>query len=246
MDSLTATAASGMRSRIEALDLLANNIANASAPGFKVDREFYAQYVSAEVGNPPDRTTATTLPVIERNWTDFSQGTLVPTGNPLDVALGGKGFFVARAPTGDVFTRAGAFQLSVQGELQTKDGYALQDTNRKPIRLDASKPVEVTPDGTIRQDSQEVARLAVVDFQDSSVLSKRGYAYFSSDSSTAQPSPTTAAVQQGRLESANAQPAETAIRLVGVMRQFEMLQRAVAIGTDMNKRALDEVARISS
>ena len=245
MDSLTTAAASGMRSRLEALDLLANNIANASAPAFKADREFYSQYVSAEAAGVPPSTEAATLPVVERNWTDFSQGTLVPTGNPLDVALTGKGFLVASGPSGTLYTRAGGFHLSPQGELQTQDGYPVQDSNGKPIQVDPSKPVEIALDGSVRQDGQELSRIALVDFQDSSALTKRGYAYFSSDSSAPQPSAATVQLQQGKLESANVQPAETAVRLVGVMRQFEMLQRALSIGADMNKRALDEVARIS-
>jgi flagellar basal body rod protein FlgG len=226
---------------MEALDLLANNIANASAPGFKADREFYAQYLSAEAAS--DASTATTLPVIERNWTDFSQGSLVPTGNPLDVALSGKGFLTAMSPAGSVFTRDGGLHLSTQGELETQDGYPVQDSNGKAIRVDASKPVEITPDGTVRQDGQELARIAVVDFPDASALSKRGHAYFSSSSQSV---PSSALIEQGKLESANSQPAESAVRLVGVMRQFEMLQRAMTIGTEMNKRALEEVARIAS
>lgn len=247
MDSLTAAAAaSGMRSRMEALDLLANNIANGSAPGFKADREFYAQYLSAEAAGSPEGAPPTTLPVVQRNWTDFSQGMLVPTGSPLDVAISGKGFFVAASPTGNVFTRAGGFRLSPQGELQTQEGYPIQDSNGKTIRVDASKPVEIAPDGMVRQDGQDLVRIAVVDFQDPSVLSKRGQAYFSSDPSGGLPLAASGQLQQGRLESANTQPAENGVRLVGVMRQFEMLQRAMSIGTEMNKRALDEVARISN
>jgi flagellar basal-body rod protein FlgF len=241
MDSLTTAAASGMRSRMEALDLLANNIANASAPGFKADREFYAQYISAEAVS--DASTATMLPVIERNWTDFSQGSLVPTGNPLDIALSGKGFLTAMSPSGTVFTRDGGLHLSTQGELETQDGYPVQDSNGKAIRVDPSKPVEITPDGTVLQDGQELARISVVDFPDASALSKRGHAYFSS---SAQSLPSNALVEQGKIESANSQPAESAVRLIGVMRQFEMLQRAMTIGTEMNKRALEEVARIAS
>src|SRR5712671_2995673 len=88
MDQLTATAAGGMRSRIEALDLLANNISNAGTAGYKSDREFYNLYSSA------DADSQTTLPNIERNWIDFSQGIVKETGNPLDVALSGRGFLI--------------------------------------------------------------------------------------------------------------------------------------------------------
>src|ERR1044071_5938381 len=70
MDPLTSTAASGLRARMESLDMLANNLANAETGGYKIDREFYSLYSSPEAGgNDP-----VTLPVIERHWTDFSQG----------------------------------------------------------------------------------------------------------------------------------------------------------------------------
>ncbi|HET9319988.1 MAG TPA: flagellar hook-basal body complex protein, partial [Bryobacteraceae bacterium] len=91
MDALSIAAASGLRSRMETLDMLANNLANSTTGGFKLDREFYSLYVSSEAqASSPDPTT---VPVIEKQWTDFSQGLLVNTGNNLDVALSGKGFF---------------------------------------------------------------------------------------------------------------------------------------------------------
>jgi flagellar hook-basal body protein len=119
MDPLTTSAANGMRARLESLDLLANNIANSSAPGFKADREFFGTYLSEEAAESPDGTNPPILPVIERNWTDFAQGSMTPTGGPLDVALNGKGFFVATSPSGSVFTRDGSFRLSKDGQLET-------------------------------------------------------------------------------------------------------------------------------
>src|ERR1700692_258268 len=117
MDPLTRAAASGIRAGLESLDMLANNIANSSSPGFKADREFYAVYLSAEAADSPGGTNPTTLPVVERQWTDFSQGSLMPTGNPLDLALNGQGFFVVQSANGPVFTRDGSFRLSQPGEL---------------------------------------------------------------------------------------------------------------------------------
>src|SRR3982075_1318804 len=120
MDQLTATAASGMRSRIESLDLLANNISNISTAGFKSDREFYRLYASA------DAETQSTLPNIERSWIAFSQGIVKDTGNPLDVALAGRGFLTADSPTGPLYTRNGSLRLSPAGVLETMDGYPLR------------------------------------------------------------------------------------------------------------------------
>jgi flagellar basal-body rod protein FlgF len=231
---------------MESLDMLANNIANSSSPGFKVDREFYGLYVSAEAADSPNGTTPTTLPVVEQQWTDFAQGSIAPTASPADLALSGKGFFVATASSGPLYTRNGSFHLSAQGVLETQDGYPVQAQDGTPIQLDPTKPMEVAPDGTVRQDGQDVAQLAIVDFPDTGALGKQGQSYFRLDSSTIAPAPALGTeVQQGKLEAGNTQSAETAVRLVGVMRQFEMLQRAMSIGNDMNKRAVEDVAKVT-
>src|ERR1035438_2461215 len=101
MHHRTALAASGLRARMESLDLLANNIANASTGGYKADREFYSLYVGPEA---QDDDAANTMPVIERQWTDLSQGSVHPTGNALDMALSGSGFFTVEGPNGPLYT----------------------------------------------------------------------------------------------------------------------------------------------
>src|SRR5579884_747136 len=89
MDQGAVSAASGLRSRMQALDLLANNLANANTAGFKLDREFYSLFTGdAELSAMGD-TPVAQLPQVKSHWTDFAQGTLTPTGNPLDVALDG-------------------------------------------------------------------------------------------------------------------------------------------------------------
>jgi len=247
MDPLTSAAASGIRARLESLDMLANNIANTSAPGFKADREYFGRYLSEEATQSPEGTTPSVQPVIEKQWTDFTQGSITPTGNPLDLALNGKGFFAANSPSGLVFTRGGSFQVSLQGQLETQEGYPVQSVDGKPIIVDNSKSVEIAPDGMVRQDGQDIAQIAVVDFQNPQALSKRGNNYFYLDVSNVQPEPATSVeVQQGKLEAANSQPAESAVRLVNIMRQFESLQKAIAIGNDMNRQAIQEVAKVSS
>ena len=232
---------------MESLDMLANNIANASSPGFKVDREFYSLYLSAEAAASPDGTSPTTLPVVERQWTDFAQGSIIPTANPSDLALSGKGFLVATSSSGPVYTRNGSFHLSAQGELETQDGYKVEAQDGSAIQLDTTKPFEVAPDGMVRQDGQDVGQLAIVDLPDTSALVKQGRSYFRLNSSTITPATAAGAqVQQGKLEAGNTEPAETAVRLISVMRQFEMLQRAMAIGNDMNKQAVESVAKVTS
>jgi flagellar basal-body rod protein FlgF len=246
MDALTAAAASGIRARIESLDMMANNLANASAAGFKSDQESYALYVSVEAADSPEGTNPAILPVVQSRWTDFSQGTLLPTSNSMDLALNGKGFLVASTPSGPLYTRGGSFRFSQTGQLQTEDGYDLQGMDGKPILLDNSKAIEVLPDGTVRQDGQEVARIAVVDFDDPKVLTKRGGNYFRSSASTPPTPAMQTEIRQGQLEKGNSDSTHAASSIVTIMRQFEALQKAMTIGADMNRRSVEDVAKVSS
>ena len=245
MDPISITAASGMRSRMESLDLLANNIANAETGGYKVDREFYNLYISPEAQAPggPDPSE---LPVIEKNYIDFSQGTLHETANPLDFAIQGSGFFAIDTPAGVAYTRGGGFRISSAGALTTAEGYAVRDTAGKPITLDAASPVEVSRDGTLRQGGRPVAQIALVTFGDNTALVKQGNTLFRPADPKAAPTPSSAEIEQGKLEGSNLGAAESAVRLVSVMRQFDMLQRAMRIGADMGRKAVEEVARVNS
>lgn len=245
MDALTAAAASGIQARMQSLDILANNLANASSTGFKADAESYGLYYSSESPDAPSDGVTTPLPLLKNQWTDFSQGTLLPTNNATDLALNGKGFFVATTPSGPLYTRDGTFHLSGQGQLQTQEGYAVEDSLGRPIVLDISQVFEVAPDGSVLQGGQQVSQIAVVDFDDPTVLAKRGGNYFRS---TILKPPAQAAqldVRQGKLESGNSQSSQSAARLTSILRQFESLQKAMTIGADMNRRVVEEVAKVS-
>ncbi|MDX2179279.1 MAG: flagellar hook basal-body protein [Bryobacteraceae bacterium] len=241
MDQLATAAAGGLRSRLEALDLLAHNMANASTPGFKADREMYRQYFSEEALGE-DRSS----PVIEGRWTDFSQGALTPTGNTLDFGLSGKGFFTINGPNGPLYTRNGNFHLAADGRIVTADGYEVEirTEDGQKFKADPALDLRVTADGAIHQGGREAGRFVLVDFAATVANEKRPGNYFSFD--TPQPQPASGVeVHQGRIEQANVPAAETAVRLVNVMRQFEMLNRAIALGGEMNKKAVDEVARVN-
>lgn len=244
MDALITAAASGLRARVESLDLLANNIANANTAGFKADREFYTTYLAPESLDGPEGTLPVQSPVVERNWTDFQQGVTTPTGSPLDVALSGPGFFSLQTPSGPLYTRNGSFRLQPDGFLTGVTGNAVLDANGKTIRLDAKLPIAIDESGTIRQGETVVARLAITDFDNRSALRKAGAVLFRYDPSLGPPKAVRSRVEQGRIENANFQPAESAVRLVNVMRQFEMLQKAIALGSEMNRRAIEEVAKL--
>ena len=240
MDPLIATAASGMRSRMESLDLLANNIANASTGGYKADREFYSLYAAPEAQGSDGSSV---MPVIEKPWTDYSQGIVQNTGNALDVALTGKGFFAVNGPTGTLYTRNGSFALAPDGRVVTQDGYAVRSTTGQPITLDGNRAIDIANDGSVSQDGTVIGKLQIADISTSADVAKQGNNYFvvgSPQSVTA----SDATVEQGKLESSNTGTAEAAVRLVSVMRQFEMLQKAVTMGAEMDQKAIENVAKV--
>jgi flagellar basal-body rod protein FlgF len=242
MDPMTAMAASGLRSRMESLDLVANNVANASTGGYKADREFYSLYASPEAA---DSEQAATMPVIERPWTDLAQGVIQPTGNALDLALSGKGFFAVQAPGGALYTRNGSFHLAADGSLVTADGYPVTGVGGAVLRLQTSGKIEISRDGTVSQAGQAVGQLQVVDFPGAAGLAKQGNNYFRSSSvSPASPADAATTVEQGKIEASNTGTAESAVRLINIMRQFEMLQKAASTALDMSKEAVEQVAKV--
>ncbi|MBZ5610065.1 MAG: flagellar basal-body rod protein FlgF [Acidobacteriia bacterium] len=243
MDQISILAAAGMRARMESMDLLANNIANASTSGYKGDSEFYTLFTSQAEDAETSGATST-LPMIQKQWTDFSQGLLEPTNNPLDFGLSGKGFFVVTGPNGPLYTRSGSFQVSTSGKLITTDGYPLLDQGGQPIQADANQPIEVSLDGNVRQKGQSVGKLQLVDFKDPSVLLKQGNNYFRNTSDQQPADATDIKVHQGRLEGSNVSASHAAVRLVGVMRQFEMMQKAISISGDMSRKTIEEVAKV--
>ena len=242
MDQSAVAAAGGLHTRMQALDLLANNLANSSTNGFKLDREFYSLYSAADSdgGENPSQ-----LPYVKSQWTDFSQGTLTQTGNPLDVGLTGQGFFVVQGPSGPLYTRNGSFQLSSTGTLVTSDGNQVMGTGG-PIQTQPGQPIQISANGSVTQNDQPVGQLQIVDFQDRRVLQKAGNTNFvNSQPTAANIIPSDATVSQGQVEGSNVVAAESAVRLVSVMRQTEMLQKAISMSTEMNKQALQEVARVT-
>jgi flagellar basal-body rod protein FlgG len=250
MDALTISAASGMKARMESLEMLANNLANQSAAGYKADREFYSLYLAPEAWEATGEEAASSppvLPVIDRHWTDFSQGALLATGVGTHLAISGRGFFVVEAPQGRLYTRNGDFHLSPGGELVTAQGYRVLDEAGRPVRVDPSRPFEVSADGAVRQEGGLVATLAIADFPDLSVLAKQAGTYFRAVGLKGEPVRASGfLIYQGKLESSNVAPAEGAVRLISLMRQFEMLGRAVAVASEMSRKALEEVARVGS
>jgi flagellar basal body rod protein FlgG len=247
MDNLSIAATSGLQSRMVSLDMLANNLANSGTGGFKSDREYYGLYASDESQNSVDGGTGTTLPTVEKQWTDFSPGTLEATSSPLDVALTGKGFFSLTGPTKTLYTRNGSLRILPSGDLGSADGYPIQSPGGGTIHVLPGKTITIMPDGTVEQDGASVGQIGVVNFPSTDSLRKVGNTNFENTDSKVVPQPmANPGIQQGKIEGSNVQVADAAMRLVGIMRQSEMLQKAIGVSSDMDSKSIQEVARVGA
>jgi flagellar basal-body rod protein FlgF len=244
MDGISTSAASGMRARMESLEMLANNLANVETGGFKADREFFSIYTSDDASLDPQTGDIPSLPLIETHWTDLSQGNLLNTANPLDFAIDGEGLFAIQTQGGIRYTRNGNFRVGVSGSLTTADGSPVRAQGGGTIQLAPGLPVEVFPDGAVQQSGQPIGQLEISAF-DRGSLDKVGANYFV-PLEGAKARQATGAVLQGKLEQSNVGAAESSVRLVAIMRQFEMLQKAMNIGNELNRKAIEEVARVAT
>jgi flagellar basal-body rod protein FlgF len=242
MDQISVLAAAGMQSRMQSLDLVANNLANSSTSGYKTDGEFYTLFTSEAAGENESGPSA--VPMIQRQWTDFAPGLLESTNNPLDFGLAGKGFFVVQGPSGPLYTRNGNFRFSTSGGLVTGEGYPLLQQNGQPFHANTTQPVDVSKDGEISQNGSSLGRIKIADFKNTSELTKFGANYFSNTTGQQPTDAIAAQIFQGKIEASNVSASHGAVRLVGLSRQFEMMQKAITLSNDMGKKAIEEVAKV--
>jgi flagellar basal body rod protein FlgG len=230
---------------METLDLLANNLANANTSGYKTDREYYSLYHGAALGGGLGQVAD--LPAVQGQWTDFKQGLIEETGNSSDLALKGPGLFAVNGPNGTLYTRNGSFQLNQDGVLVTAEGYSVRLRGGEELQVSSRAPLDISSDGEIRQSGRTLGRLEIAEFSDQQLLVKQGASYFRSLDSEATPEEATdTEVVQGHLEASNVGAAEAAVRLVQVMRQFEMLQRTISMASEMDRKAIRDVASVGS
>jgi flagellar basal-body rod protein FlgF len=246
MDPALLTAAAGMKARIETVDVLANNLANASTAGYKADAEFYRLFQTARSRPDPATGDGDPMPVAEGSSLDLAQGPIETTGSAFDVALEGPGFLELEGPRGKLYTRQGSLGRNAAGELVGPGGLRILGDDGKPIPIPEHVVVSIAADGTIRADSSTIGRLPIVEFDEPRALRKAGDALFTAPAQAqARPAATTT-VRQGAIEGSNVSASLAAVRLIAANRHFEMLRRAATlVGEEMDGRAVSELGRFS-
>lgn len=228
---------SRLSAQLRATQVLANNLANADTPGFRAERPVFTSFITrtpgqGEIAYSLDRA----------NWRDTRPGAIGTTGNPLDVALRGDGFFVLETPSGERYTRAGRFTLDAAGRITDADGHAALDTRGLPITLSpADSRVEIQGDGTVRSENGVVAKLRVVRFANPQQLRAEGARLFSAQENPEDvPKPQ---LVQGAVEASNVSAIGEMTRLTVQVRQFQFATQFAEREGDRLSTAVDRILR---
>jgi flagellar basal-body rod protein FlgF/flagellar basal-body rod protein FlgG len=248
MESGYYAAFTGLLAGTQALELAANNLANISTIGYKAQREFYKS-LTASLGNANPRPVSSlnrainNYGVLGGATVDVQAGTLERTGNDLDVAMEGSGFFVVQTKAGVRYTRNGNFRVDADGQLVTAWGNPVMG-DQGPILI-PSGSVSISPDGTISSKGALVGRLQIVDFARGTVFVPEGNSTY--NVTTGSPTPADdARVRQGMLEQSNMSPITGTVGLIMIQRQTQLLQQALSIfHNDFDKSAAEDLPRVS-
>jgi flagellar basal-body rod protein FlgF len=244
MDSGYYAAAAGLAAQTQALDLVAHNLANLSTTGYRGQQTTFRSLLAGNgsaSGNVLN-TAINNFGVLSGTRLDLSPGSLLPTGNPMDVAVAGSGFLAVRSAQGVLYTRDGSFHLTPTGQLVTGQGNAVLG-EQGPVTLPNGK-VAISSDGTISVDGEVVDKLQLAEFPPGTNLTAVGNATYSAPAGSAVAA-ADSSVRQGMLEGSNVSPTEGVVELITVQRNTEMLSRVLsAIDGQMNQIAVQDLPKV--
>lgn len=244
MDSGYYAACAGLISRTEALDTIANNLANSSTAGFRAEHNVFRAMLVASGGHPISvlNQDANDYGVLSMTQLDTTQGSLASTGNEMDMAIQGSGYFQVQTANGVVYTRGGSFRVSPQGTLVTATGDPVLGTGG-PISVPGA-PLVVSADGTITVKGAIVGRLSLVEFAPNVPMQSIGQGYYTAQGAPSS-GPATSQVRQGMLESSNVNPITSVIEMITAQRELEGMRRALSMfNTEIDKTAVQDLPRV--
>lgn len=226
------------------LDLIANNVANVDTAGFKAQTLLLKEQKMNPAASLDLRRSDRPVSFVldDGNRYDMQPGQMVTTGNELDVAVDGKGWFAVQTKQGERYTRNGSFAIGPDGILQTRNGDPVL-TDSGPLTL---QPVEtsisIAADGTISTNQGVRGKLKVVDFAQDGDLKKVGETLFEGTNPQATTLPR---LVQGQIEKSNVRAVEEMSRLIEVGRSYQAVSTWMSNVDDMRRSAIEKLAQVA-
>ena len=241
MELTTSIALSRLTAQMRALDVSANNLSNASTSGFRAERVLFSDWLSRQTGAHTPRGGGVIAYTQDRaTYRDQRAGNLTHTGNPLDLAISGEGYFTVLTSAGPRLTRAGRFTPLTDGTIADQEGDALLDDQGQKIQLaDGDTEVTVAADGTISTANGQVGKIGVVTPSDANRMAQEGASNMRADTPT---SPTSDPhIVQGSVEDSNVQPIMETTQMINDTREFQFLVQFIQTEADRRQNAIDKI-----
>jgi len=238
------TARNGMMLLQEMMDNTAHNLSNANTTGFK--KSLMASITQVDINrNDELKLHQDEEHQMSENYIDYSQGSLVITDNPFDLALEDSGFFEIATENGIRYTRNGSFTRNGMGDLVTLQGHKVLDENKQPINLEEAADFSVSASGRVYTNGKEVARLSIVDFANKRTeLGREGYNLYYSKTGAEPEQAVNTPVKQGFLETSNVSVIDSMVEMIRFQRNYEANQKSVQSEDDTLSKAVNDVGRV--
>ncbi|RME18583.1 MAG: flagellar basal-body rod protein FlgF [Bdellovibrio sp.] len=260
------TALSGAMAQDQKLETIANNLANVNTTAFKKDQLVFREYLTANEKEPQILKVPKVPASIESfydmnggdksyvdvagSYTDFSQGHLKPTGNALDVAIEGSGFFEVLTPQGIQYTRNGSFKVDGQGFLVNQNGYPVlragtEAPQARRLQVQNGNRLTISYSGDVYERGENLGRLSVVDFNNKDALKKVGRGLYSlKPNYNEAPRPQNdVKIHQGFLEGSNVNIVKEMTDMISTTRTFQSTQEAIKAFDSMNEKLVNVVPK---
>jgi flagellar basal-body rod protein FlgF/flagellar basal-body rod protein FlgG len=244
MDSGYYAACAGLAAQTQSLELVAHNLANLGTTGYRGQQTTFRSLLtgSGAVSLNPLNVAINNFGVLSGSRLDLRAGSPVSTGNPLDVAVAGSGFFTVQSAQGIFYTRDGSFHVTSTGQLVTSQGNAVLGEQGPVIMPNGN--VAISSDGTISVDGNVVDKLRLAEFPPETNLTALGNATYGAPDGSAVVA-AGSSVRQGMLEGSNVSPTEAVVQLITVQRNAEMLSRALsAFDGELNQIAVQDLPKV--
>ena len=223
------------------MDVVANNLANVNSTGFKAETILFEQYIMPVAADRTFPRGSQELSYVQ-DWAtihDMAGGAITQTGNPLDLALAGEGFFTIQAPEGLRYTRNGVFEISAEGVLVTQNGHPVLSDGGAPIVFAAEETdIAITPEGTVTSSAGNKGALGVVEFANAQDLTRAGDTMFAGGA----PIPATETrVIQGAVERSNVSSVGEMTEMIRVTRAYSSLADLINKQDELRRSAIQRL-----